>query len=77
MEMKCFDHPRNGLGNGDLPRNDLPRNISPPDFRKPTSLIWMKLEGCPNCTERGEGLSRSGHNVAMRYNLNWIHEKES
>ena len=77
MIMKCFNHPGKGLGNGDLPWNKFPKGVDSPNFGKPTSLIRMKLERCPNCTERGEGLSRSGHNVVMRYNVNWIHEKDS
>jgi len=37
----------------------------------------MKLKGCPNRTERSEALSWSGHEVAVRYNFDWNHEKES
>jgi len=37
----------------------------------------MNLEGRPNRTERGKALSWSSHDVAVRCNLEWIHEKES
>ena len=36
----------------------------------------MNLEGRPNGTERGEAFPRSGHDMPMRFNFDYPHEKE-
>lgn len=77
MEMKRFGYPGKSFGHGDLFRNNISKRITFPDFCKPASRIGMNLEGRPNRTECGEALPWSSHDVAVRYNFDWIHEKES
>ncbi len=75
MEMKCFGYPGKSFGHRDLLWNDVLKRIAFPDFRKPASRIGMKLEGRPNRAECVETLTWSSHDVAVRYNFDWIHEK--